>query len=273
MPQIDFDWSEAWVKDQASRRPADDSSFWDKRAPSFQKTAGTSPYARTFIEWADVHSSETVFDMGCGSGTLALPLARSGIEVWAADFSQVMLDLMMKRAQEDGVDELIHASRVAWDDDWSDVDVPVCDVAFASRSIATSDLKSALVKLDSKARRRVCVTLGTNESPRTDDVITKVVGREIPKRPDFVYAMNILWDMGITPTLDYITSARIDKFASPEEAVEKFALIYNATPEECARLEAYADKHLHERVSGTEKVWSFDHERITKWAFIAWNKA
>jgi len=272
MATTDIDWNEAWKAEQASRRPADDSSFWDKRAPSFQKTAGTSPYARTFLEWARLEPGETVFDMGCGSGTLALPLARAGHEVWAADFSPVMIDLMMQRATEDGVDHLIHPVELSWADDWSDVDIPVCDVAFASRSIATSDLKDALVKLASKASRRVCLTLGTNESPRTDDLLTAAIGREKLGRPDFIYAMNILWDMDIYPALDYIVSKRTDGFDTREAAVEKFALIYNTTPEERERLERYAEEHMHQQETPDGVQWVFDHARVTKWAFISWDK-
>lgn len=267
-----IDWNEAWKTEQAARRPADDSSFWDKRAPSFQKTAGTSPYARTFLEWARLEPNESVFDMGCGSGTLALPLAHAGHEVWAADFSDVMLELMMRRAAEEGVEHLIHPVHLSWEDDWDETPIPECGVAFASRSIATSDLQGALVKLAAKAKRRVCVTLGTNESPRTDDVITVALGRPLPTRPDFVYAMNILWDLGICPTLDFIASKRIDAFASPEETVEKFSLIYNVTPEERVLLERYVSEHLHQHETEDGTCWKFDHERSTKWAFISWDK-
>ena len=131
-----FDWAQAWRDKAAMRKRADSVEFWNNRAPSFAKTAGVSPYARTFLELADVHEGETVFDMGAGSGTLALPLARDGFKVFAGDFSSVMLDLMMERAELEGIGHLITTKVMAWEDEW---DAPVCDVAFASRSIATDD--------------------------------------------------------------------------------------------------------------------------------------
>ena len=89
-----IDWAQSWRDAQAQRRKPDNSEFWNNRAPSFLKVAGTSPYAVEFVKRAQLQPGETVFDMGCGSGTLALPLARQGHKVWGCDFSPVMLELM-----------------------------------------------------------------------------------------------------------------------------------------------------------------------------------
>jgi hypothetical protein len=270
---IDIDWNAAWKEDQMFRRNADNSEYWNNRAPSFAKTAGESPYAKEFLENAGILEGEIVFDMGCGSGTLALPLARAGHHVYACDFSEVMLDLMMERAELDGVAQFIHPVNLAWDEDWSRIKAPVCDVAFASRSIATADLQSALVKLDSMARRRVCLTLTTGMSPRTDSVLFGAIGRELPKYPDCVYAFNILWGMGITPNVRYIRSSRTNEFNSFEEAIDKTCEIFEATSDERTRLIEYSAQHLHEiqQQDGTTR-WEYDHKRITSWAYISWDK-
>lgn len=270
---VDFDWSDAWKKEQATRRPADDSQYWDSRAPSFAKVAGSSPYAETFVELAGIHPGETVFDMGCGSGTLALPLARAGHHVYACDFSQVMIDLMMKCANLEGIQACIHPEVLSWDEDWSHIEAPVCDVAVASRSLATADMESALRKLDSMARRRVCITLTTGLSPRADEVLLKAMGREVPAYPDCVFAFNILWSMGIQAQVDYIRSERTSEFESFEEAIDKTCEILNATPEERTHLIEYSAEHLHEKHKEDGiRIWEYDHTRITSWAFISWDK-
>lgn len=269
-----IDFNEEWKAWQEKRRHADDSAYWDKRAPSFAKTAGTSPYARTFLERAGVQPGETVFDMGCGSGTLALPLAKRGIEVWACDFSPVMIDLMMQRAELDGTSDLIHPVELSWDEDWGAHELPVCNVAFASRSIMTADLRDSLGKLDAQARRRVCITLSTGSSPRCDEVLLAAMGREPDWYADHVFAMNILWQMGLWPSLSYIRSKRPSEFESREEAIERTCEVFSATPAERARLEAYAAEHLVQAVSQDtgQPCWAFDHTRITSWAFISWDK-
>lgn len=270
---IDFDWNEAWKEVQRTRRHADDQAFWDKRAPSFAKTAGTSPYAATFLERAGVQAGQTVFDMGCGSGTLALPLAERGIEVWAADFSPVMLELMMQRAEADGTADLIHPIELSWAQSWDGLDLPTCDFAFASRSVATEDLRDALVKLDARASRRVCVTLGVDSSPRSDPVMLAVVGRAPEQHPDYIFGMNILWQMGRQPSLSYIRSDRASEFESPEHAIEKTCQIIEATPEERVLLEEYTRDHLKQGIGQDgNPCWMYDHRRVTSWAFISWDK-
>ena len=270
---VEIDWGKLWKEAQRERRRADDSSYWDKRAPSFAKTAGVSPYARTFLERAGLAEGETIFDMGCGSGTLALPLARAGHEVYACDFSPVMIELMMKRAELEGVSERIHPEQLSWGEDWTARDLPVCDVAFASRSIATDDMVDALDKLAQRALRRVCLTLATDSSPRSDEVLLRAIGRPRETYPDFVFGMNILWQEGLKPELSYITSKRPSEFPSFEEAIEKTCQIVEATPEERERLVVYSKEHLHEVENADgERVWSYDHVRETSWAFISWDK-
>lgn len=269
---IEVDWRQAWIDAQKARRRADDSAYWDKRAPSFAKTCGTSPYARTFIERAQLEGGETVFDMGCGSGTLAVPLALAGHEVYAADFSPAMIELMMRRARVEGVEELIHPIEMSWDEEWKAA--PVCDVAFASRSIATQDMAAALLKLDAHARRRVCITLATDTSPRADEVLLRAVGRTKDYASDYVYGMNILWQLGFQPDLSYIRSKRASDFTSFEEAIDTTCEIIEATPEERDRLIEYSRAHLHEGVNEQgEAVWSYDHVRVTSWAFISWENS
>ena len=47
---------------------------------------------REFIEKSGLKCGESVFDMGCGSGTLCVPLAEDGYTVFAGDFSEKMLN-------------------------------------------------------------------------------------------------------------------------------------------------------------------------------------
>ncbi len=270
---IDIDWAAAWRAEQKRRNSPDNAEHWNERAKSYAKVAGTSSYATTFIERAEIEPGETILDMGCGSGALALPLAQAGHEVYACDFSRGMLDALMEQAFHDGAAEHIHPMLVAWDDDWGRAGVPVCDVALASRSIATDDMQAALAKLDAHARRRVCITLTTGLSPRVDPTLLEAIGREQPRYPDCVFAFNILWGMGIRPELSYIDSSRASRFESFDGAIDKNVQIMNASPEEREMLVAYARQHLHEkRDTDGETWWEFDHQRVTSWAFLAWNK-
>lgn len=270
---IDIDWAAAWRDEQKRRNSPDDAASWNERAKGYAKVSGTSSYATTFLARAGIEPGETVLDMGCGSGTLSIPLAQAGHEVYACDFAQAMLDVLMERAFHDGVAEHIHPMLVAWDDDWERAGMPVCDVALASRSIATDDMQASLIKLDAHARRRVCITLTTGLSPRIDPRLLEAIGREQPRYPDCVFAFNILWGLGIRPDLSYIDSSRESRFESFDAAIDKNAQLMNATTEERGKLVAFAREHLHERCGADGMAyWEFDHQRVTPWAFLAWDK-
>ncbi|MFR5091974.1 MAG: hypothetical protein ACLTDR_08140 [Adlercreutzia equolifaciens] len=89
------------------------------------------------------------------------------------------------------------------------------DVAIASRSIATADLRDALLRLTEVARRRVCITLATGSSPRVDERILAAVGLPSVLGRDYLYAFNILASEGVKAEVRYIDSTRDDTFGHP----------------------------------------------------------
>ena len=218
------DWNEEWKELQKVRRHADDAAFWDKRSATFTTKDAPNLYVEKFLGYADIRPGETVFDMGCGTGALAVPLGEAGHKVVAADFSQGMLDQMQARLNEAGV-RTVFPKLMSWEDDWPAFGVRegMTDVAVASRSIATADLRDALLRLTEVARRRVCITLATGSSPRVDERILAAVGLPAVLGRDYLYAFNILAAEGIRAEVRYIDSTRDDTFASPEDAYEKLA--------------------------------------------------
>ena len=192
------DWNEEWKELQKVRRHADDAAFWDKRSATFTTKDAPNLYVEKFLGYADIRPGETVFDMGCGTGALAVPLGEAGHKVVAADFSQGMLDQMQARLNEAGV-RTVFPKLMSWEDDWPAFGVRegMTDVAVASRSIATADLRDALLRLTEVARRRVCITLATGSSPRVDERILAAVGLPAVLGRDYLYAFNILAAEGI----------------------------------------------------------------------------
>ena len=284
------DWNDEWKALQALRRP-DDAGFWDKRSATFATKDAPSPYVTEFLRLADVRPGETVFDMGCGTGALAVPLGEAGHKVVAADFSQGMLDVMQAELDARGV-RTVFPKLMSWADDWPAFGVRpgMTDVALASRSIATADLRESLLRLTDIARRRVCVTLATGASPRVDERILAAVGLPHVLGRDYLYAFNILATEGIQAEVAYIRSQREDTFASREEAAEKLGAMIDdasavaATAEERAlahgRLEGWLDENLVPNEHAGEPdakgvpqgAFRLREPRTVTWAFLAWNK-
>lgn len=285
---VAHDWNAEWKEVQKRRRRADDAAYWDERAKTFATKDTPNPYVERFLELADIRPGEAVLDMGCGTGALAIPLGEAGHRVVAADFSQGMLDVMTGELAARGIQN-VKPQLMSWEDDWAlrDVCADSVDVALASRSVVTADLREALLRLTDTARRRVCITLATASSPRTDERILRAIGLRPAFGNDHLYAFNILAAEGLRPEVTYIDSVRIDTFDHLDEAFNVFARMVDdavaPTPDErdaaLTRLRGWLERQLveNERVGlpdkkgVPEKRLRLREPRIVTWAFIAWN--
>ncbi len=286
---LDFD--AAWKELQAIRRRPDDSLQWTKRAPRYDSTDAKNLYAEEFLQLADVRDGESVFDMGCGTGVLSVLLAEQGHPVTAADFSEGMLAKFSENMAHRGIaDDAIRRILMSWEDDWSafGLEPDMVDVAFASRSIAVADLRTALAKLTGIARRRACITMTTGVSPRVDPAVLRACEIPMVASHDYLYAFGLLAQAGFEPTVSYIHSQRKDTFPSRESALEDFfAMIDSGAPglegEELeaarGRMAAWLDAHLIDNPDAgkpdkkglPQGRLALDVNRIVSWAFIAWD--
>lgn len=282
------DWNEEWKRLQRVRRKADDAQFWNKRSKNFDSKDAPSPYVSAFLGLLDVAPGSRVLDMGCGTGSLAVPLALAGNQVVAADFSEGMLAETRRRMEANGTDG-VHPLLLAWDDDWdaAGIGAKSVDVAFASRSIATADLAAALAKLTRTARVRCAATLTLGSSPRMDPRVLAACGVRNFHGSDFQYAWNILFNAGYAPTAAYIDSLRTDTYESREEARADFDrmltdVIDPRRTDELARARKKLDSWLDDELVPNEHAGRINekgraegrlkiaHPRLIRWGFLSW---
>ena len=272
------DWNAEWQRLQEAREHSDSSTIWDEKAKTYPVKHGSQQgYVERFLALSQIEPGESVLDMGCGTGALATPLAQEGHRVIACDFSQGMLDVMLDDMRSLGVGG-VEVQRMSWSDDWGEygVDENCVDVAIASRSIATYDLKDALMKLDRVARRRACITLPASLSPKADEELLAAAGFTAGIGRDFLYAFNILSRCGVLPEVAYIPNTRLEVYSSFDEALEQYASIVQgavrglASPEQLERI----PERLHSWLEGTlvqdERGYHLKTPRNVTWAFIAW---
>lgn len=65
----------------------DSRAYWNKRAATFTRFA-TGEYERWLTDLLALNPGEELLDMGCATGTLAVPLARAGHRVHGCDFAE-----------------------------------------------------------------------------------------------------------------------------------------------------------------------------------------
>lgn len=284
-----IDFEREWELVQQTRPPRESACGWSKRSARFDNRDAKNAYAEEFVQRAGIFPGETVLDMGCGTGTLAIMLAKQGCDVRAADFSDGMLGKLAENVQMHGVTG-VDAFNMSWEDDWDSFGLTEnsVDVAIASRSLAVPHLDEALAKMTRVARRKCCLTVTTGVAPYVDSRILSAIGLPTATTRDHLFVFGILAQQGFDPSVSYIYSTRKDTFDSHAEALEDFSRMIDRcgkslTPAErdaaVERLSAWLDAHIVDNPDAgkpdkkgvPEGLLCLDVLRIVSWAFISWN--
>ncbi len=161
-------WAEYWAQ---SVKPGVhigtmQAAFWDRMSSRFMKNRSPEKEeerVRTLLDLVsstglDINGAD-VLDIGAGTGSLSIPLAKRGAKVTALDFSSGMLKKLQTRADEENV----HIHRII-QANWGEIDLDTeglrggYDLVIASMTPAVSDPQS--FDLMMSASRKVCYYSG-----------------------------------------------------------------------------------------------------------------
>jgi SAM-dependent methyltransferase len=265
----DIDWNRVIEikRGQTGKKKDSGSQYWDRRAPSFVNHTRKSLYANTFIEILAPRPSWSILDMGCGGGTLALPLSHRVKEITAVDYSDRMLEMLSAQIQRRKIKN-INAIKASWTDDWTAKGIDSCDIAIASRSLSVDDMEDAIAKLNNAARMGVYISTVVGDGP-FDRGIFGVIGRELIQAVDYIYLYNLLYQMGIHANISFIKEETTRTFDDIEAAAQYFTWMLNEiTPGEMRKLRRYIRNNM--AMKSGKKL--FEYKRGTKWAVIWWHK-
>lgn len=165
--------------------------------------------------------TDTVLDIGCGPGVLAIPMAKRVSSVTALDSSAAMLERLALHCREEKLANItpVHSR-------WEDTDeeaLGMYDYITASYCLFMPDIEAAIIKMDRMARKKVflywfCGTTGW-EKPAHElmPLINGKTAYEAPKS-DLIYG--VLSQLGISPEITRMDKYRFDKdFADRESAM------------------------------------------------------
>ncbi len=238
------------------------SGDWDDKSKEMAVSVQKSPYIDDFISRMDISRDDVVLDIGCGPGTLAIPLAKKVKEVIAIDFSSKMLEELEYYAAKEGITN-IKTYHIGWEDDWSQL--PLADIAVASRSVEVKDIDKALAKMSSQAKKRCYLTYKAGGS-FVDMEILDYIGKKIITKPDFWYIPILLYKNGYLPYVDYIaTSKGSIKSATEDEFVNSLIWSLGGLDESQQLKAKEYYKQFIEKQNRYPKPFT--------WTFIAWNTA
>lgn len=259
--QIDFNQLYINQKQNSTFQPKNVHD-WDKKAPGMSKRIHKSIYNEELLNQMNFEDCETFLDVGCGVGNISLLVADKFKKIYSLDFSKNMLEILEKEAYDRGINN-IQTIHLSWEDSWESV--PKCDMILASRSMEVGDMKDALMKLNEKANKRVYLTYKVGGSFISDDIL-EYIGKEIRKKPDFIYTVNILYQMSIMPSINYIKSeGRKQQYKDEESFVQSIVWSIGDLNEKQMEL---LKKYYREKL----RVQKQKESDYVCWAVIHWDK-
>ena len=267
-----INWNELWKMARSGsmwRRtlngPA--GSFWDGKAKQFNESMmqnrERSQKQMAKIELAPKY---TVLDVGCGTGRLAIPIAKQVKSVTAVDPSSGMLACLQENMEREGVTNITSINK-QWEDIelGEDCDIEPHDVVIASHSLSMLDMQEALAKMDAAATKYVY--LFTFAGRWMDGGLSEEICGEKQNRnswSDYIHLYNILHDMGIYADVEIWDSEFEQRYANMDEAVTRVMEMYDLPSER--------DGVLREYLSGTlvKDDGALCLKRESKSAMIRW---
>jgi len=161
-------WAEYWhqVTSVDTKRGPMQATFWDSMSSRFAKNRSPEKEEERFqavltlinTTGLDLKGAE-VLDIGAGTGSLSIPLAKMGANVTALDFSKEMLKNLKDRAD----DEKVSISRII-NKSWDEIDLDTegfrgtFDLVIASMTPAVRDPQTFDMMM--QASRQVCYYSG-----------------------------------------------------------------------------------------------------------------
>lgn len=263
-----LDWNQIWQQWRRLKSGNGRKRDWERRAGSFARNSRKSSYARNFIAAVQPEKNYTVLDIGCGPGTLAIPLSPMVQWITAIDKSEAMIGIVTQRCREEGIKN-VTASTVSWEDDWNQAGIGCHDLVIASRSLVVDDLEAAITKMSAKASKQVVIASLVGDGPY-DRRLFEAIGRRLNRGPDYLCAYNLLNQMGILASVSFIASGGQPRsYRDLDEAVRSFRwMTGDLDKHEKQLLYDYISRQLI-RDNGQ---WTLRYQHITRWALISWRK-
>ena len=241
-------------------------SYWDKRASDFNENmVHMDDLTRQQLDRLPLLPEYAVLDVGAGAGRITIPVAKRVTQVTALEPSETMLTLLKANAEKENINNIrcIHGSLEDLEVGYG---VDSHELVIASFSLFMIDIEKALVAMHNIATKGVYLFLSA--SVWMDSEIQKIIyGGSVPMWSDYIYAYNILYDLGILANVEIWDYSSKQSFSDLNSAVSKFTDLYSAPSKKQIELREYLRRTL---VEDDGKLWII---RKRKAAMIWWTKS
>jgi len=209
---------------------------------------------------------DSVLDLGCGEGSVTLPIAKKVANLTAIDSSEKMLELLKEKCEKK---EIANVNIIQGDLEEIKVeDVGKHDIVLSSRSFnGISNVKDTIANINKIATKYVYITLFGPNNWNFQKKFYKSIKKEYHELAPYHYLVNILIEMGIYPNVENLEIQSNRTYDSVHEAMNlgKWNLD-NFSDDEKIKLRSYLKEKL--RVNKEGKLEN--PEDKADWVLIWW---
>ena len=196
------------------------SSFWEARADQLaarmSDADADAPLLAPLV--AALEPTDTVIDVGAGTGRFTLAVAPHVAEVVAVDPSEAMLEHLREAAARRGITN-VRCERARWEDATPRGDVVVCGYVLP----LISDVAPFVRRLDAAARQQAFIYLsGTLPDVCHAPFWQHFRGQPRATAPTYLDALAVLQEQGLAPIARIVEAPVRARFADLDEAVSDF---------------------------------------------------
>ena len=260
-----IDWDSVWEKAmERTTLKGEGVKFWDKAAPCLSKNYSCqNNYVDQLLKRMMLGSGKTILDVGCGTGTMALPLSKCAQQVTALDHSPAMLEILGNEIRG----RLITNIRTL-NVDFIEADPKVAgkhDIVLASRSLPMGNLRKSLLKMEALSSN-LCYLTWIASSRKLDEDVCRIMGKPYFPYPSYLIIANMLYTMGIYASTELFEVKNNQVYGSLDEAVDSVLRGREIPDGQKKKICDYFSAVMKK----TREGWEYSF--TDRWALIWWQK-
>ena len=260
-------WDEFWEHKLKEKKEPEKN--WDKAAINFHKRTKKDDYQKLLFSKLILDKNDTILDLGCGEGSITIPIAKKVKKITGIDSSTKMLELLNQKAKNQKITNIKTIQKPLENITYEEIGPH--DIVIASRSLnGIKPIKKTLKTINEIANKYIFITLFGPENWKLEKEFNKYINRKNKEFPGHNYIFNILFNMGIYANVERLNIQTYREYNSIDEAMDngKFRLDLLNTNEK-NKLKEYLGKKLIKDPK-TKKL--YNKQDKADWILIWWKK-
>ncbi len=262
----EIDWEELWTRKMDKK--GDRGKDWTKAAVKYGERASKDNYTEQLISKMILSKEDTVLDVGCGEGSVTVPLSKEVASVTALDVTDKMLEILNEKIKENGI-----ANIKTNKDDVNEVTLEKYgkyDIVLASRAInGIKSPRKVFSNFNEIANKYVFITIFGPNNWKLEKDFFKYIGKEYYGTPSYTILLNLLAEMDIYPNVINLDVGPVRTYKTIEEAMDNGKWNLDKFNEDEQKL---LPKYLESVLKENEEGLLTNKEDKPDWVLIWWKK-